>query len=1072
MFQPAIFVGAVATGDTVMKSGVARDAVAEAENIIGFEMEASGLWEQLPTLIIKSVCDYADSHKNKKWQTYAAGTAAAAAKAVAMFHTPADRPRLREMKAAQPESILPFPPDPQFLARPEVSDWIGEKARTPGARAALIGLGGIGKSQLAIRYAHGVRNRSHVFWVNATTQATLEESIRAISERLNLEKPADSRDDIFRRVGNWLGNEQNGAWTVVLDNFDDISILRDDDPRLQKLLPQSSTGFLLVTSRSTKAAERLTGSGNHVIYLVPELGEEAALELFQTKLEKGCEKEVAQEVVRLLEFMPLAISQAAAYINSRADQISVRDYADMFQAGDEKRKALLEWEYDELRRYQGGSNSVLGTWAITLEQMQREKPSAVDLLSLMSFFSPQSIPEWALKPLYMDSIERHLPELTLRDVMPSSVTSALSRVVQGRRFLNKTCMDNDLHKDTWSLWATQEMGIEKEEGSHDAKEIRKAEAGKPKKKARWSAMTKLAGRAMRSHNHKDGDASISTAVLRDETAESLGEDLDLLRKYLMVTPTAEGGFLKMHPLVRYSTQHWLSQSKALAVWKKRFLEIMVACLESTAPEQEWRLGDLDGHIEFLIDENPEDPPTARLWNIVCTHLVSRWQERGSKDPPDLVALEEKMVAVADKILGPGDRVTIANRTWLANYALEQGEFAKAETMFVDVINKAWDIQGSGGDQVAECRFQQAKALRAQGYLHSAWMTTGYLYWNLTKNEEPIYGLLYRITRPLTDGVIFVTTEDYTGYSIAAVAESAAALGYIEEAAERVQQLLQGRGFMDPEGPKFGDITACLADLTKTLSMHRPADKTLPLLFNILSHLERIPQMWRQYPFNVCAPFHRHLAASLDRQGDTAAADLVVNKGIRLLASAFSLPELQPPGLASSLIEAPDDDDGTRRQLLHQVIQGLDSEAGRFNVDFLRRMANIGRYLFVQNRAAECTALLDAICEHMAAEWGEKHVQTRAVVGFRDDMATWIAGGRPTAREPEAGREAWRLAEERCKDEGKICGPFPDQEMYVWAVSPSPYPPNEEKSGGSVVTTMEGTSRRDHSGGKAAEGVAG
>ena len=81
---------------------------------------------------------------------------------------------------------------------------MGGRGRVPGARAALVGFGGIGKSQLAIRYAHGVRNRSHVFWVNATTRATLEESIRAISERLSLEKPGDSREDIFRRVGNWL----------------------------------------------------------------------------------------------------------------------------------------------------------------------------------------------------------------------------------------------------------------------------------------------------------------------------------------------------------------------------------------------------------------------------------------------------------------------------------------------------------------------------------------------------------------------------------------------------------------------------------------------------------------------------------------------------------------------------------------------------------------------------------------------------------------------------------------------------------------------------------------------------
>ncbi len=801
-----------------MKSGVARDAVAEAENIIGFEMEAAGIVQQLPTLVIKSVCDYADSHKNKKWQTYAAGTAAAAAKAVAMLHSPVDRPRVREMKAAQPESILPFPPDPEFLPRPEISEWIAGKAKTPGARAALVGFGGIGKSQLAIRYAHGVRNRSHVFWVNATTRATLEESIRAISERLNLEKPGDSRDDIFRRVGSWLGREQNGAWTVVLDNFDDSSILSDDDPKLQTLLPQSSNGFLLVTSRTTKAAEKLTGSGKNVIYLVPELGEEAALELFQTKLEKRCEKEVAQEVVRLLDFMPLSISQAAAYINNRADQISVRDYADMFQAGDEKRKALLEWEYDEVRRYHS-SNSVLGTWAITLEQMQREKPSAVDLLSLMCFFSAQCIPEWALELLYVDAIEKHLPKLTMRDIVPSSVTSALSRVELGRRALNKTWMRDlhtEIHNTAWSLWTTRDMGGETKQAKDEAEQQDRAKTGELKKKGRRSAaIAKLAGKAIGAF-----DPRTHPSPRRDDTAEKLGQDLDMLRKYLMVTPTAEEGVLKMHPLVRYSTQHWLSQSKVLDVWKKRFLMIMVVCLESPPPEHEWHksdTSDVHRHIEFLIDENPEDAPTARLWNIVCTHLLERWQRRGSKDPAVILALREKMAAITDKFLGPGNSVSVANRMWLANYALEKGEFEKAENMFKDVILQASDVQGGECQQAVQSRFQWVKAVRAQGHLDRAARETEFLRSRVV--NDPGFKPFLKRWRRNFDGEMLgsVPWDKYAGGSIVANAEVVAALGDSKRGAELALEVLQDGRTMSPWWGSFEELMASLEGRTSNSS---------------------------------------------------------------------------------------------------------------------------------------------------------------------------------------------------------------------------------------------------------------
>jgi nucleoside phosphorylase len=66
-----------------MKSGEDRDSAAFQNEVIAFEMEGAGIWETFPgCLIIKGVCDYADSHKSKRWQAYAAATAAAATKAV------------------------------------------------------------------------------------------------------------------------------------------------------------------------------------------------------------------------------------------------------------------------------------------------------------------------------------------------------------------------------------------------------------------------------------------------------------------------------------------------------------------------------------------------------------------------------------------------------------------------------------------------------------------------------------------------------------------------------------------------------------------------------------------------------------------------------------------------------------------------------------------------------------------------------------------------------------------------------------------------------------------------------
>ena len=86
--QPAVHFGLIASGDTVMKSGKDRDDIARKAGVIGFEMEGAGVWDSFPCVVIKGACDYADSHKAKAWQRYAAATAAACMKAFLGYWVP------------------------------------------------------------------------------------------------------------------------------------------------------------------------------------------------------------------------------------------------------------------------------------------------------------------------------------------------------------------------------------------------------------------------------------------------------------------------------------------------------------------------------------------------------------------------------------------------------------------------------------------------------------------------------------------------------------------------------------------------------------------------------------------------------------------------------------------------------------------------------------------------------------------------------------------------------------------------------------------------------------------------
>ncbi|OJJ71729.1 hypothetical protein ASPBRDRAFT_30126 [Aspergillus brasiliensis CBS 101740] len=87
--EPCVHFGTIASGDTLMRSGTRRDTIATEEGIIAFEMEGAGVSDNLPHVIIKGVSDYADVHKTKAWQPYAAATAAACMKAFLQTWVPA-----------------------------------------------------------------------------------------------------------------------------------------------------------------------------------------------------------------------------------------------------------------------------------------------------------------------------------------------------------------------------------------------------------------------------------------------------------------------------------------------------------------------------------------------------------------------------------------------------------------------------------------------------------------------------------------------------------------------------------------------------------------------------------------------------------------------------------------------------------------------------------------------------------------------------------------------------------------------------------------------------------------------
>ena len=263
------------------------------------------------------------------------------------------------------------------------------------------------KSQLAIQYAHRVRDaapRTYVFWVHASTRARFEEAYRGLADRLQLPERLDPKADLLRLVSNWLCDERNGQWAIVVDNVDDVETFfpsrqqgQESTPAsLAAYLPQSRNVSILITSRSRDAAAGLAG-GYHNIREVLAMDKSQGLQLLHNKLSATSNGEdAAMELVHALDCMPLAITQAAAYINRQA-RMTIAGYLREFRANDKRRESLLHQDAGDLRRDESASNSVVTTWQMSFERIRQERPSAADLLSLMSFFNPQGTPEKTLR---------------------------------------------------------------------------------------------------------------------------------------------------------------------------------------------------------------------------------------------------------------------------------------------------------------------------------------------------------------------------------------------------------------------------------------------------------------------------------------------------------------------------------------------------------------------------------------------------------------------------------------------------------------------------------------------------
>ena len=258
-------------------------------------------------------------------------------------------------------------------------------------RIALFGLGGIGKTQVALEYVYRYQSwYSRIYWISADSQKSLLEGYEQIAERAKLLIPSDSEAiDIADCVISWLMQEQR--WLIVIDNLDDISVLSTRnlsraDVVATLLPPTGPHQHTLITTRN-RYADGIPAQGLEVL----KFDEDEALALLSTISKipipndstDSMEQKSAQQIVESLDFLPLAIEQAAAYIKEVVWKFStfLNDYA-------QYRQDLHKWEPQGLREY---PHTVATTWRMSFDIIHKKNPHAAQLLQLLSFLNPDGV---------------------------------------------------------------------------------------------------------------------------------------------------------------------------------------------------------------------------------------------------------------------------------------------------------------------------------------------------------------------------------------------------------------------------------------------------------------------------------------------------------------------------------------------------------------------------------------------------------------------------------------------------------------------------------------------------------
>ncbi|KAI0506703.1 hypothetical protein F5B22DRAFT_440722 [Xylaria bambusicola] len=292
-------------------------------------------------------------------------------------------------------SLSDVPETQHFVARTREINEMRKALASDGSRRVVVlhGLGGIGKTQIAIVYAKRYRDEySAIFWLNIKDETSIRQSFTKVAGQILLQHPNAShlraldlqqdQEKVVEAVKAWLSLPGNTRWLLVYDNYDNPKLSNDINDRginISRFIPEAYQGSIIVTTRLLQV-----DLGHQVQVKKLESLHDSLKILATTSGRDGLDTDIgAKRLIEELDGLPLALATAGAYL--RRVPIGLANYLRLYKES----WLRVHTDTPNLGSYQ--DRTLCSTWQLSYVQVQKQHPLAAHLLRWWAYFSNEDI---------------------------------------------------------------------------------------------------------------------------------------------------------------------------------------------------------------------------------------------------------------------------------------------------------------------------------------------------------------------------------------------------------------------------------------------------------------------------------------------------------------------------------------------------------------------------------------------------------------------------------------------------------------------------------------------------------